>query len=160
MVASIINADKVVVKTVDEALGVPRADINAEAVDTVGYVLRTFRCAGGMTSPLIDDEAALIESEARAILDAIIAMPGRAFWESVFQAFRNGWLDVPFSPHADNANRLVSMRDANGSIRIANPGAVPFKAADVERERSLLAAGGARSDKTYRQLLADINMMV
>ena len=40
-----IAADKIVVKTVDEALGVPRAEINAEAVDTVRYVLRTFGCA-------------------------------------------------------------------------------------------------------------------
>ena len=94
------------VKTVDEALGVPRAEINAEAVDTVRYVLRTFGCAGPVTSPLVDREAALIESEASSILRAVFDMSGEAFWESVFRAFQLGYLDVPFSPHADNANRL------------------------------------------------------
>src|SRR5262249_46956051 len=157
--ASLIDADKVVIKTVDEALGVPRAEVNAEAVETVRYMLRVFSCAQPVTSPLIDREAALIESETRAILDAILGMPGEVFWESVFRAFQKGFLDVPFSPHADNANRLMSMRDGNGSIRISERGGVPISAADAAEERRLLASD-ARADKTYRQLLRDINMMM
>ena len=51
IVSSMVAADKVVVKTVDEALGLPRAEINAEACDTVRYVLRTFRSAETVTSP-------------------------------------------------------------------------------------------------------------
>ena len=78
----------------------------------------------------------------------------------MFRAFQLGYLDVPFAPHADNANSLVSMRDANGSIRIARS----WHGADVGRrlrlERELLASRAAGWDKTYRQLLADINMMV
>ena len=160
LVAGVIAADKVVVKTVDEALGVPRPDVNAEAVDTVRYMLNIFSCAAPMSSPLIDREAALIESETRSILGAIFKLSGDAFWESVFRAFQMGYLDVPFSPHADNANKLVSMRDANRSIRISDRGNVPISDADAQQERELLAASNTRSDKTYRQLLGDINMMM
>jgi methylaspartate mutase epsilon subunit len=160
VIASMISADKVVVKTVDEALGVPRAEINAEAVDTVRYVLRTCGCLETVTSPLVEREAALIETEACAILDTIFDMPGQAFWQSVFRAFQLGYIDVPFSPHADNANRLISMRDANGSIRIVEPGAVPISHDDVQRERKLLETRKDRTEKTYLQLLSDINMMV
>jgi len=160
LVSSMISADKVVVKTVDEALGVPRAEINAEAVDTVRYMLRIFACAAPVTSPLIEREAALIESETRSILGAIFDMSGDAFWESVFRAFQIGYLDVPFSPHADNANRLISMRDSNRSIRIAERGNVPISEQDAQQEKQLLALSGSRSDKTYRQLLGDINMMM
>ena len=160
IVSSIIAADKVVVKTVDEALGIPRADINAEACDTVRYVLRTFRSAESVTSPLIEREAALIESEAKSILDAIFAMPGTAFWESVFRAFQLGYLDVPFAPHAGNANRLLSVRDGNGSIRIAAPAAVPISNADACMESELMQSREDRTDKTYRQMLADIRVMV
>ena len=160
LVSSMIAADKVVVKTVDEALGVPRAEINAEAVDTVRYMLRIFACAAPVTSPLIEREAALIESETRSILGAIFDMSGDAFWESVFRAFQIGYLDVPFSPHADNANRLISMRDSNRSIRIAERGNVPISEQDAQQEKQLLALSGSRSDKTYRQLLGDINMMM
>ena len=160
VIASMISADKVVVKTVDEALGVPRAEINAEAVDTVRYVLRICGCVETVTSPLVEHEATLIESEVRSILDAVFELPGQAFWQSVFRAFQLGYIDVPFSPHADNANKLISMRDANGSIRIVEPGAVPISSEDARQERALLETRKDRMEKTYLQLLSDINMMV
>ena len=160
LIASVIAADKVVVKTVDEALGVPRPDVNAEAVHVVRYMLDIFACAAPMSSPLIEQEAALIESEVRSILGAIFNLSGDAFWESVFRAFQMGYLDVPFSPHADNANKLVSMRDANRSIRIAERGKVPISDHDARLEQQLLASSNSRADKTYRQLLGDINMMM
>ena len=160
MIASLVGADKVVVKTVDEALGVPRPEVNAEAVDMVRYVLDIFASAAPMSSPLIDREAALIESETKSILAAIFALSGDAFWESVFRAFQMGYLDVPFSPHADNANKLVSMRDNHRSIRIADRGGVPISDADARLEKDLLAASLTGADRTYRQLLGDINMMM
>jgi len=160
VVSSIIGADKIVVKTVDEALGVPRPEINAEACDTVRYVLRTFRSAENVTSPMIESEAALIRSEARSILDAVFNIPGSDFWDSVFQAFHRGFLDVPFAPHADNANKLLSVRDAAGSIRIADAADVPITHEDAQLERELLESREDRNDKTYRQMLADIRLMV
>lgn len=159
LVAGVIDADKIVVKTVDEALGVPRAEVNAEAVDTVRYVLRTFASPDTVNSPAIEAEAALLTSEVRSVLGAIYGLSGDVFWESVYRAFQFGWLDLPFSPHADNANRLVSMRDANQSIRIADRGSVPISDADAATERALLESRADRSEKTYRQLLADITLM-
>jgi methylaspartate mutase epsilon subunit len=160
VVSSLIKADKVVVKTVDEALGVPRAEINAEAVDTVRYLLRIFSCAQPVTSTLVEREAELIFSEVRTLMQAVFGLPGTMLWESVARAFQLGWLDIPFSPHADNANRLISMRDANGSIRIADPGKTPLGAADVLAEQELIRSRSGQDDKTYRQMLADINVMV
>ena len=160
VISSMIAADKIVVKTVDEALGVPRAEIYAEAVDTVRYVLRTCGAFEAVSSPLVEREAALIESEVRAILDDIFDMPGHAFWQSVFRAFQLGRLDVPFSPHADNANKLISMRDAHGSIRIVDAGGVPISHEDMRHERALLSSRKDAAGKAYVQLLSDINMMV
>lgn len=160
LIAGVIGADKVVVKTVDEALGVPRPEVNAEAVDNVRYVLQTFAMPQAVDSPVIEAEAALIESEVASILSAIYGLSGDVFWESVYRAFQQGWLDVPFSPHADNANRLISMRDANRSIRIADPGGLPISAADAATERRLLESRQDRGEKTYRQMLADISLMV
>lgn len=160
LIAGVIGADKIVVKTVDEALGVPRAEVNAEAVDMVRYVLRSFSAPDAVDSPSIEAEAALIGSEVRSILDAVISLSGDAFWESVYRAFQLGYLDLPFSPHADNANRLVSMRDANRSIRIIDAGSVPISAADAATERQLLESRTDRSEKTYRQMLSDIALMV
>lgn len=159
LVAGIVGADKIVVKTIQEASGVPTAEINSEAVDTVGYVLRTFASAEGFTSPAIEQEAELLESESRCILQSIFDMPGDEFWESVYRAFQSGRLEIPFSPHADNANDLISLRDQYGSIRISDPGRVPLGDDNVRRERELLKAGKDRQRETYRQLLSDINLM-
>jgi hypothetical protein len=52
------------------------------------------------------------------------------------------------------------MRDANRSIRIAEAGNVPISAADAASERRLLESRADRSEKTYRQILADIALMV
>jgi methylaspartate mutase epsilon subunit len=160
LVSSIISADKIVVKTIDEALGVPTAEINAQAVDTVKYVLRAFGCAESLTSTLIEREAALIESETKNIVQAIFNISGDAFWESVFRAFQLGYIDIPFSPHVDNANKMVTLRDLNGSIRIMERGHVPISDQDAKDERQLLTSEGHNPDKNYLQLLADINMMV
>ncbi|MEO8247884.1 MAG: methylaspartate mutase subunit E [Burkholderiales bacterium] len=160
LVAGAINADKIVIKTVDEALGVPRVEVNAEAVDTVRYVLRTFAMPEVVGSPAIDFEAALIESEVRSLMSAVFDLSGDAFWESVYRAFQMGMLDLPFSPHSDNANKLVTMRDVNRSIRIVDPGGVPISPADIATERRLLETRSDRGEKTYRQMLSDIALMV
>ncbi len=159
-IASMIRADKVIVKTTDEAFGVPTPEVNAEAVRAARYVLRTFRCLEPVTSPAAEMEARLIESEARSILETILDMSGGLFWESVYRALQNGIIDVPFSPHSDNANQLISMRDINGSIRIKHFGNVPVSKEDADMELELLAARGDESSKEYKQLLSDINIMV
>lgn len=159
VLAGLMNADKIVVKTVEEALGVPRAEINAEAVDTVRYLQRVFGCIQPLTSPAIEREAAMIESEADTLLNAIFDLPGTVFWESVARAFRLGWIDIPFAPHSENANALISKRDGQGSIRIADPGRMPIRPADARMERDLLAGRSDAEEKTYLQLLTDINIM-
>ena len=159
IVAGVIDADKVVIKTVDEALGVPRPEVNAEAVDTVRYVLRTFGTPADLQSVAVQAEAVLIESQVRSVMSAIFGLSGDAFWESVYRAFQLGSIDLPFSPHADNANKLVTMRDANRSIRIVDAGASPLAARDVATERSWLETRSDRGEKNYRRILADIALM-
>ncbi len=76
----------------------------------------------------------------------------------IIRAFEETLL-IP-TDHADNANKLVSMRDENGSIRISDCGNVPIAGADMRRERQLLESRHKGSGKTYRHMLTDINMMV
>jgi methylaspartate mutase epsilon subunit len=161
LIAGAIDADKVVIKTIDEALGVPRPEVNAEAVDSVRYVLRTFGTPEALMSPAIEREAALIESEVRSVLSAIFGLSGDAFWESVYRAFQMGGIDLPFSPHADNANRLITMRDGSRAIRIVDPGSLPISPADLATEAALLSTRSADAGaKNYQRMLADIALMV
>ena len=67
---------------------------------------------------------------------------------------------MPFAPHIDNRNQLLSVRDANGAIRIADPANVPISRADAELERDMLVSRTNGENKTYRLMLADIRAMV
>ncbi len=156
-IAAIIGADKIVVKTVDEALGVPDPVSNADAVRAVRYVLDRFRWADPISSKAIDGEENLIAAEAISILETIFELPGGSLWESIFQAFQLGYIDIPFSPHVDNANRLITVRDRHGSIRIKDRGNLPISDEDAKRELHLCE--DCATDKTYRRLLTDINIM-
>lgn len=158
-IATMIGADKIVVKTIDEALGVPDAEVNAEAVRCVRYVMDRLGCRDQITSPEIEKEVVLLESEVGTVLDAIFKLSGDLFWESVFRAFQAGMIDVPFAPHIDNANRLVTMRDLNGSIRIKDPGNLPITPEDLMAERRQLADRQKAPIESFHQLLSDINIM-
>lgn len=160
IIAGIIQADKVVVKTVEEALGVPNAQVNAEAIKAVRYAMNTFDAADRLVSEAVHREATLIRSQALSILNAIYNMPGESFWESVFRAFQKGYIDLPFSPHADNANKLNCIRDANRSIRIVKPGNLPISDFDMQQELALLKTGDGSTRETAARLLSDINVMV
>ena len=159
LIAAMIDADKIVVKTVDEALGVPDPAVNADAVRDVRYVFEKFPWRDAVSSPGIEAESVLIESEARSILSAIFNLNGTVFWESIFRAFQLGFIDIPFVPHVDNANRLVTIRSDDGSIRIKDPGKLPLTEGDARLERTLSAGDEGRPVKTFERMLADINVM-
>ena len=159
LIANLVKADKIITKTVEEALGVPAAETNADAVNMVKYLFDTSPVPEEPSSATIDREATLIESETRSIMEAMFDLPGDQFWQSVYRAFQLGIIDVPFAPHIDNANRLISIRDSDGSIRISEPGNVPIGDLDLRNERKLLENRGIAAGQTYQHLLADINLM-
>lgn len=159
LIANLVGADKIVTKTAEEALGVPSRDANADAVELVRYVFDTIGIQDDLSSAAVDVEISLIESEVRGIMEAVFGLPGDMFWQSVYRAFQLGYIDIPFAPHTDNANSLISIRDGAGSIRISDAGNVPIGKLDSRTERKLLETRGIPAGKTYQHLLADINIM-
>ena len=43
-------------------------------------------------------------------------MPGQSFASSIYHSIKRGCIDITFSPHYQNANKLLSIRDKNNSI--------------------------------------------
>jgi methylaspartate mutase epsilon subunit len=157
--ASLLGADKVVVKTPEEALGVPTVEANSAAVRAVRYVLDMFPEGRGVTNSTVDEEAALIGDEVDRLLERIFDDPAPSFLQSVFRAVLAGTIDIPFAPHQQNASRLVTERGAGRRIRILDPGSVPVSAADLRRERALAGAGGAQEGPLWERLLRDLHVL-
>lgn len=154
-----VGADKIVVKTADEAIGLPSVASNCEAVSLVKYLYGIEQGHGSASSPEIEAERELIEAEARAIIEAVLDLGEGDVIRGCVGAISSGIMDIPFSPHEKNANRLVTMRDAAGRIRIRDAGNVPVPRECLIREAELLALRKEGNRPFADLLLKDILVM-
>jgi len=160
LIAKLVNADKVVLKTQDEAFGIPTIQANCDAVRLAAYVLNKTAITGQLDSVAVLNEIDLLSSEVEYLLNAIFNIPGEVFWESVFQAVIRGYIDVPFAPHKVNANLLITQRDPKFAIRILNPGRIPISEESLCQERGMLSKNSDLNNKLVSKLLSDINIML
>lgn len=158
-VSRLVGADKVVVKTPDEAIGIPSIESNAAAVRAVRYVLDMFPDACAVANEVIEEEQALIRSEVTQLMEHVFAQPSSSLLSAVHRCVLSGAIDVPFAPHEQNGGQLISDRGPGRRIRILAPGAVPLSAADVSRERNLLGVRAADRGPLWERLLRDVRIM-
>jgi len=114
--AALSGATRVIVKTSVESLRIPTIADNADAIN---LVRRGVAEAPAVTldEAKIADECALIEREAESILDSVVHSGRGSLASGVVQAFRQGLLDVPFSPSIHNRGEVMTARDAEGAVR-------------------------------------------
>ena len=158
-VSRLVGADKVVVKTPDEAIGVPSIESNAASVRAVRYVLDMFPEVGPVSNAVVEEERALITSEVTGLMDHLLHLPVGSLLAAVHRGVLSGALDVPFAPHEQNAGRLITDRGADRRIRVLDPGSVPLAAADLRRERQLLGARTADGGPLWERLLRDVRIL-
>jgi len=158
-VSLLVGADKVVIKTPEEAIGIPSIESNAAAVRAVRYVLDMFPGASAVTNEVIEEERELIDSEVTQLMDHVLTQPSGSLVAAVHRCVLSGAIDVPFAPHEQNAGGLISDRGPDRRIRILSPGAVPLSAADVSRERDLLGARADDRGALWERLLRDVRIL-
>ena len=114
--AALSGATRVIVKTSVESLRIPTVADNADAINLVrrGVVDAP---AVPLDEVKIADECALIEREVESILDSVVHSGRGSLANGVVQAFRQGLLDVPFSPSIHNRGEVMTARDADGAVR-------------------------------------------
>jgi methylaspartate mutase epsilon subunit len=158
-ISRVAGADKVVIKTVDEAVGIPSIESNVAAVRAVDYVLEMVPEACALVGDVVDEECELINSEVVEVMGHIFALPGNTFLSAVQRAVISGVIDVPFSPHDQNAGRLMACRGIGKRIRILDPAAVPISADSRRRERILHGPEQAQAGPLWERLLRDIRLV-
>ena len=119
--AALSGATRVVIKTAVEAVRIPTAADNLHAL---GTVLRGVADAARLP---VDEEAvarecALIRREVNGILESVIYSGRGSVPEGVVAAFKQGHLDIPFSPSVHNRGEVLTARDCEGAVRFLNPG--------------------------------------
>ncbi|MBX2839768.1 MAG: methylaspartate mutase [Gammaproteobacteria bacterium] len=133
VIASMVGADKIITKTREEAVGIPTKEANAQTVANTQYTLNIL---GGLPAITDEQEEEILTAEVHAIMEAVFNDPADTLWRKVFNSIKNGIIDVPFSPHIINHNKMITIRDPDKNIRIIDRGGVPIPDHCLEYEKS------------------------
>jgi methylaspartate mutase epsilon subunit len=124
--AAMGGAVSVTTKSVHEAFGIPTPQANCEGLKMTRmaiYMARKIRLNG---HPQYERECDLIRREVRAIVDRVLEMGEGDAAIGTVRALEAGVLDIPWSPNRFVRSRVMPARDADGCLRILDPGAMPF----------------------------------
>jgi methylaspartate mutase epsilon subunit len=127
-VACLGGADKVIVKTPHEAMGIPTREANAQGLKATRQLINMLSDQERLETDDIRREEAIITREVECILGRTLELGNGDPAEGAAAAFEAGVIDVPFAPSIHNRGRILPMRDTEGCIRIFNRGALPFDA--------------------------------
>jgi methylaspartate mutase epsilon subunit len=144
------GATRIMVKTPVEAVKIPTLKDNVHAINLVMRGLADSPRAS-VDETRVAAECQLIRRETQAILDSVLICGGGSFAEGVVAGFRQGYLDIPFSPSIYNRNEVLTARDTEGAVRFLSCGNLQFDREVREFHRMKMAerrqAEGLLSDK-------------
>ncbi|OGS35708.1 MAG: methylaspartate mutase subunit E [Elusimicrobia bacterium RIFOXYB2_FULL_49_7] len=146
-VAAMAGADKIIVKTPHEAMGIPTAEANAAGLKATRQVLSMLADQTLLfDQTTLEREKQMIRLEVKALMDAVRIL-GEGNWAvGATKAFAAGVLDVPFAPSQFNRGKVLPVRDDEGFIRVFSKGALPLPEA-VEGFHQDRLAQRARNEK-------------
>ncbi|MEV0966850.1 amino acid--tRNA ligase-related protein [Streptomyces sp. NPDC049910] len=132
------GAHRLIVKTEAEAHRIPTVEDNVAALRIAADAART-AAHRPAPRPAVEDNP--VHAEARALVHAVLNLR-EDLGEALLEAFRRGYLDVPYCLHPDNAGRTRSHIDADGRLMWSEIGAMPIRhVVDDPRPPRLTAAG-------------------
>lgn len=152
--AAVGGAVSVTTKSTHEAIGIPTPQANAEGLRTTRmaiYMAHGVRLDG---LPDFEVETDLIRREVRPIVDKVLEMGDGDVAVGAVRAFQAGVLDIPWSPNRQVKSRILPARDADGCIRILDPGDMPFPADVMEIHRERLRRKAERDGLPFDHTLA------
>ncbi|MBI3964087.1 MAG: methylaspartate mutase subunit E [Chloroflexi bacterium] len=154
------GANMIIVKSVEEGVGIPTKEANAASCRatraTVGSVqdqrLSLDRVA-------LAEEERIVELEARAILDRTLEMGDGDVAIGIVRAFEAGVLDSILSPSRFARGELMVVRDRQGTMRYLEAGNLPFSREVLEYNREKIAERERAEGRTadYEMLVDDID---
>jgi methylaspartate mutase epsilon subunit len=135
--AAVGGAVSVTTKSTHESYGIPTPEANAEGLRTTRMAVYLARHIRLDDLPEFKDEVDLIRRETKPIIDKVLEMGDGDAALGAVRALEAGALDIPWSPNRFVRSRVMPARDADGYLRIYDPGDMVFAAdvADIHTER-------------------------
>lgn len=152
--AGISGAASVTTKSTHEAFGIPTPQANAEGLRMTRmaiYLARNIRLDGLAE---YEQEKELIRREVRPIVDKVLEMGDGDVAVGTVRAFEAGVLDIPWSPNRYCKSRVMPARDADGYLRILDPGLMPFPKDVMDLHEEKLRRRAAKENVPFGPELA------
>lgn len=121
-VAVLAGADKVIVKSPHEAMGIPTKEANAQGLRCTRQAASMLRDQRFPISVEHRAEIEQIKKEVHCIMEAVYRLGNGDVETGIVAAFETGMMDVPFAPSVHNHGKILPMRDNEGYIRVFNKG--------------------------------------
>jgi methylaspartate mutase epsilon subunit len=158
--AGLSGATRVMIKTPVEAFRIPTMEDNLRAVSLVRAGIEASANVV-VDEAAVQHEAALIRREVWAIVEGVIQAGRGSVASGIVAAFREGLLDIPFSPSIHNRGEVVTARDMNGAVRFLAIGRLPLDRETAEFHRDRMserrhAAGGVAEGQRFTLVEHDV----
>ncbi len=147
VVPALAKTAKIIVKTPAEAIGVPSAEDNLQGLGATRQIVDML---AEQTVPLtleLEQEKDLIQRETDSVLSKVLSIGKGCIATGAVAAFKEGILDVPFSPSICNSGRLIPVRDNDGAIRVLEWGNVPAEKDCIDFHAERIAKRAANEDR-------------
>ncbi len=156
--AALARANKVIVKTPHEALGVPSREANAAGIMATKQILNMLSDQKMPETYELFEELEIIKKETRALITKVRELGEGDLAAGAERAFQAGTLDVPFAPSRANAGKIMPVRDNRGAVRLLDFGNLPFDddIRDFHRERISQRGQHESRDPSFQMVVDDI----
>lgn len=124
--AALGGANKVIVKTPHEALGIPTAEANIAGLLCSRQVISMLEGQSLLSTEQLVEEEAVIQREVAEIITRVLELGQGDLALGTVRSFEAGVLDIPFAPSSLTRGSIIPVRDQDGAIRILRFGELPF----------------------------------
>ena len=152
--AAVAGANSVTTKSTHEAFGIPTPKANAEGLRTTRMAIYLARGVRLDSMPDFHAEVDLIKREVRPVVDKVLEMGDGDVALGSVRAAAAGVLDVPWSPSRWMRSAVMPARDAEGCLRILDPGLMPIPREVLEVHEEKLRRRAEREHVDYGPDLA------
>lgn len=126
------GAERLIVKTIAEAIRIPTVQENILSLET-----STQHWRHGHSLQCAEQENVFAEdifNEAQALIEAVVQLDSD-IGEALIKAFDRGLLDVPYCLHQDNAGKSRAVIDEQGALGWLTAGRMPVKTINEGRQQ-------------------------
>lgn len=157
-VAALAKANKIIVKTPHEAIGIPTKEANAQGLKTTRQMVKMLEDQSIEQTDKLKIEKAMIRAEVAQIIDKVLELGDGDWAQGAVRGFAAGIIDVPFAPSRYTSGTMLPARDKEGAIRFLDFGNLSFDHQVKEFHREKIAERGRSEHRepNFQMVIDDV----